>query len=637
MIGRPNAARALNEVGPSIPGRSALAPSDATCHGDWPGFAMESEDRAAPAASGLLSVCCMSGGHSPARLASILGQLRDVADEIVLAVEEPRALATHAAVAHVADRVLSFPPTSPADRPIPWLFGACSGRWILNIDDDEVPSPELIELLPEIVSRRDITHGWIARRWLYPTTDTYLAQAPWSTEFQLRLVLRDDRFVQFSDVFHRPVIAHGPGVFIEAPLWHLDTAVNSVERRRLKADAYELARPGMRIAGRAHNHALYVPEFVPDAALAAVHCRDKAVIDTALAGDWVDTGRARASLAYASSDDVDRAWPGAPYAGSLHRGRIAVVTMPASLRAGVQETIDAYVTNESEETWRWGKDARPEIRLGYRWRLDGEPAHEPMELRTPLPADLSPGTTQLVPVHVVPPKQPGSYLFQLDLVHEHFGCFGSSAAVQLEVRQRELLAVVGLPAPVARALATLARVPEVEPVVVLGNDSDRSTYGDYPSVSGLRLPLLAGLERSGRLARSYRLLSRSLGLIRSARRYRRTELTQEARLAELFDLLAHSEALVVAGTDWPTNAAAGREWWRVVTTMLVARTFNVPVLVSEEAVPRGGGGRDAMLRWLIARLSSPIEAGAPVGPPPPALRPQVIASEPTEEVGAASI
>jgi len=559
------------------------------------------------AAMGRLSVCCMSGGHSPARLASILALFGDVADEIVVAVEEPRALATHAAVAHVADRVLSFPPTGPADRPIPWLFGLCSGTWILNIDDDEVPSPRLIEMLPEIIAREDITHAWIARRWLYPATDTYLAEPPWSTEFQLRLFVADGRFVQFSDLFHRPVVAHGPGLFIDAPLWHLDTAVNPVERRRVKADVYELARPGMKIGGRSHNQAFYVPELVPNVAVAAVPFVEQAVIDAAIAGDWVATRQARASLTYTPADDIDRAWPGAPHADTLHRGRIAVAALPASMRAGVQETIDVYVTNGSEETWRFGKEARPEIRLGYRWSLDGDPVDEPTALRTPLPADLHPGKTQFVPVHVVPPRRAGRYALQLDILHEGLGCFGSTTPVKLEVRERESLAVVGLPVSVMQTLASLAQSPEVEPVVVLGNDSDRSAYGDHHSVSGLRQPLLAGLERSGRLSRSFRLPWRSLSIIWSARRCRRTGITHDLRLADLFEVLAHSQALIIAGPDWPDDAAPGREWWRLVTTMLVARTLNLPVFVSNEAVPHGTRTRDALFRWLIARSSSPID------------------------------
>ena len=80
---------------------------------------------------------------------------------------------------------------------------------------------------------------------------------------------------------------------------------------------------------------------------------------------------------HASDDEVGRVWPGAPHADTLHRGRLAVASLPAGMRAGVQETIDVYVTNESTETWRFGKEARPEeIRLGYHWSLDGESVDE---------------------------------------------------------------------------------------------------------------------------------------------------------------------------------------------------------------------------------------------------------------------
>ena len=103
------------------------------------------------------------------------------------------------------------PGHSPADRPIAWLFRSCAGRWILNVDDDEVPSPRLVDALPGLLERRDVTHAWIARRWLHPTRDTYVASPPWGTEFQLRLVLADERFLQFSDDFHRARRATGRG------------------------------------------------------------------------------------------------------------------------------------------------------------------------------------------------------------------------------------------------------------------------------------------------------------------------------------------------------------------------------------------------------------------------------------------
>jgi len=564
----------------------------------------------------------MTSGRSPARLASILSLFGDVADEIVVAVEEPRALATYAAVADVADRVLSFPPTGPADRPIAWLFDSCTGRWIFNVDDDEVPSPRLIGLLPQLVGRGDITHCWIARRWLYPTTDTYLAQVPWSTEFQLRLVLGDDRFLQFSDVFHRPVVAHGPGLFVDAPLWHLDTVLNPVERRRAKAEAYELERPGMRVNGLAHNHALYLPELAHDVALATVPDQDRAQIDAVVAGDAAPTRGTLAELVGATGRDIDRAWPGTPYSHRLHRGRVSVASAPHSMRAGVQETIDVYVRNDSDRTWCWGKDARPEIRLGYRWFDDGAPIHETAALRTALPADLAPGETQLVPVHVVPPRQPGRYALQLELVHEGVRWFGLASSVEFDVRERELLAIVGDAARIGSVIAQLGPPPQVEPVVVLGNESDRASYGDYPAVSGLRTPLLAGLESSGRLGRAARLAIRFGRIVLSARRYRRSGDTDNPELADLLSLLRRSQSLVICGPDWPADAAPGREWCRLATTLLASRAVGTPVYFTDDTLPRGTRARDVFLRRLIGRFGTPLKSATlwqqPPLPTPPA-------------------
>ena len=165
--------------------------------------------------------------------------------------------------------------------------------------------------------------------------------------------------------------------------------------------------------------------------------------------------------------------------------------------------------------------------------------------------------------------------------------FAATEPVELEVRERRLLAVIGRPDAIARTLAVIAAPPEVEPVVVLGNDSDRAAYGDYPTVSGLRAPLLAGLETSGRLTRAVKLSWRSLGIVRSARRHRRSGVTFDSRLAGSFDLFQHGCGLVVAGTDWPDDAAAGREWWRLVTTMRACRAIGHDVLRRRRGHPAG--------------------------------------------------
>ena len=553
-----------------------------------------------------LSVCCLSGGRHPERLAAILALFVPVADEVVVGVEEPRALDAHAALSGVADVVLSFPPARPSDRPIPWLFGACRGRWIFNVDDDEIPSPRLLEMLRELIARDDITHAWVARRWLYPTTATYLDEPPWNNEFQLRLLLADRRFTQFSDVFHRPVVAHGPGVYVDGVLWHLDTATNPLALRRSKAEAYELERPGMRISGRSHNHALYLPELAPEPRLAPVPSDEHELVERVLLGRGGPIRRDPPKLVFASAEDVNAAWPGDADRLALLNGRIRVPAPPLAMRERVQETVDVSITNESPVTWRWGNDARPAIRLAYSWSRDGEPVHEPISLRTVLPADLEPGVTQIVPVHVVPPAGTGRYDLRLELLHEGVGVFAQAPPLGVAVEPRERTAVVGEPAEVMRLLAQLSAPPYMEPVIVLGNDSDRAAYGDYACVSGLRKPLLGGLESSGRLSRALRLSWRSSKLVRQARRHRRRGSSGSARLDTLFDLTRESRALFVAGTDWPADAAPGREWWRLVTTIRVARATGCPVYVAERLAPRGSRLRDRVLRWILRRTTEPI-------------------------------
>ncbi|HUQ23013.1 MAG TPA: hypothetical protein VM049_08355 [Gaiellaceae bacterium] len=542
----------------------------------------------------------MTSGRRPRLLAGILALLRGVADEIVVAVEAPRADDVHAAIGDLADVVLVFPPTSPADRPIPWLFESCSGTWIFNIDDDEVPSPALVAALPEIVSREDITHGWVARRWLYPTQESYLAERPWGTEYQLRLALADDRFLQFSDVFHRPLVCHGPSAYIEAPLWHLDAVVNPAAKRRLKAAAYESERPGMRIEGRAHNLSLYVPELVPAPRLLPVPPADRDAIEAALAFPRAPEGVARARIVHVSSAEVERGWVGAPYPESLYHATLAVDSDPGTMLAGSQHTVDVRVTNESEVVWRWGRDARPEIRLAYQWLCDGELVDEPKALRTTLPADLPPGETLLAPVHVVAPEGPGSYTLEIDLVHEHVRWFGRGVSNPVTVRPRERIAVIARAERVPELLSELRLDPDVEPIVVLRDQSDRAAYGDYESVAGPRGHLLSGGERTGRLRTLGRVLWRTLVL---ARRCRVNHWSRPA-CESFLDATRSTEWLVIDGANWEPEGAFGREWLALAGTALLWRRAGRRVLIPDEALPLGSGLRQSSVRWTMRRLRS---------------------------------
>ena len=540
-----------------------------------------------------LSVCCMTSGRRPDLLAGVLAPFREVADEIVVAVDATRLDAIRPAVAGVADRLLAFPATSPADRPIAWLFRACRGRWILNVDDDEVPSPALVARLPELLLRDDVTHMWVARRWLHPTVDTYIGAAPWGTEFQLRLALADDRSLQFSDEFHRPVVCHGPSAYIEEPLWHLDTVLNPAAWRRSKAAAYERERPGMRFAGRAHNLGLYVPELESELALTPVPDVDRAAISAAL-GFRADAFAGEPEILDICSDDVDQHWAGPPYAESLYRARLALVADPPSFVAGVQQTVDVRVTNLGASTWRWGSDARPAVRLGYRWWSGSDEIREGAALRTALPADVPPGGTAVVPVHVVAPAGAGGYELELDLLHDDVRWFGIGTLRLVEVRARRLLPAIAPPERLATIAAGLDT--DVEPVALLRDESDRPSYGDYTTVVALRPYLLAGTRGRNRFRILAMLLSRTFAIARNGNRW------SYPGYSSLLAVRSESEALLVDAPNWELGAAFGREWAWVAATALLWRLDGKSVLVREEGLPNGNGFRERIVRTVLRAL-----------------------------------
>ena len=311
-----------------------------------------------------LSVCCLTSGRDAARTAAILRLYRPVAGEIVVAADD-RAEDALPLLGAVADRLLTFPFAEPGDRPIAWLFASCHGPWILNVDDDEVLSRALLAATPRVLDDPELTHAWILRRWLYPDVGTYLDEAPWAREYQLRLLRGDSPLVQFSDEFHRPVVAHGPARFVDEPLWHLDTALTSFEARRRKALAYERKRRGMRIASFSHNSGLYLPELRPGVRTRPVPPGDLAAIRLVLRPGG--TAVAEPDVERATRADVDRHWPGEPWEETLYEARLEVLEQPPFLVTGgpvpPEDVVDRAALDERDQP---GAFAQPRPEHGVR-------------------------------------------------------------------------------------------------------------------------------------------------------------------------------------------------------------------------------------------------------------------------------
>jgi hypothetical protein len=524
-----------------------------------------------------LSVCCLTRGPSR-RVALQLGLLREAAAEIVVAVDDRIDRARLGPLADVADELVLYPSEEPVDRPVGWVHSLCTGDWILWLDDDEVVSERLVTELPTLLRARDVTHYWIPRRWLFRDPGTMLDEAPWYPDYQLRLVRNEPALLWFPGVTHWPIEAWGPRRYLEAPLYHTDLLVNPLERRREKSSRYERLAPGKRIAGLALNHALYLPEYRPQAALAPVPEADAAQIEALLAGDpWGSPAAAPVDLRRASRAEVDAHWHAPPLTPELYRARLEPVRERFSLAARETRALDVRVTNESTYTWPPGTLGWPEIRASYRWRAANGAVVVDGGLRTPFPHALPPGETALVPVDVTAPAGPGLYRLELDLVHEHVRWFGSTATLDVEVVPQPLVLLAG--ADEATLAEVAALVADAVPGVELAYVAAAAGGNGYRPILGARRFVLEGGDpsRTATLWRAGRLLA-------SARRLRSGGRPVVAN--EFLEPL--SECALVLDLD---REEGRRERLQHRSAMLAARALGVPVVkVSgpEEALAAAG-------------------------------------------------
>jgi hypothetical protein len=536
-----------------------------------------------PRARATLSVCCMTAGPA-VRVAAMLSLVREAADEIVVAVDDRAAADVREAMATVADRLLIYPYAEPVDRPIPWLHSQCAGEWVLNLDDDEVPSPGLIDALPELLRAKDVTHYWTPRRWLYPDVGHYLAEAPWLPDYQLRFVRNDPRLLRFSADLHRPLAVLGPGRFLEHPIWHLDCLIRPEEVRREKARKYERMRPGLRLGGRALNAAYFLPELRPDARLADVPTADRDSIERVLGAAAVPSGSTRAAVdESATRSEIDRLWPGRPFSESAYDARLEFLELPSTITVGERRTYDVRVANSGDDVWSWGTGGEPPVRVSSRWR-----EVESSEVRTALPADVRPGTEAIVPVHVTAPEASGRFTLEIDLVHDHVRWFGSTLTAAVDVLPRRRIAIVGGDEAAEPVLRLLDLEPDLEPILISRDAELPWEPPGHLRAPGVRSFLFGGdPDQPGSLGLGAAFARRTAALLRGARRARAGRQTGlPPAVTSFLTALQGCRLLVVAGLDAPSGAPPPREAARVAAMARAAGVLGVPVAVLADALPR---------------------------------------------------
>jgi hypothetical protein len=393
-----------------------------------------------------LSVCCITGDAAP-RVAAILEPFRAVADEIVVAADaraDRDRLETYAAV---ADRVLRLE-FSFLERHLGWLHAQCAGDWVFRIDTDEVASPALVECLPELVADTRAVQYWFPRRWVYPDGAHWLDETPWWPDYQNRLV-RNDGTLRFSGVQHSSAEPALPARYVEEPLLHLACVLDSAATRRSKAIKYEVLRPHLEVPGGGSiNRVMYFPELYARRRPAPLPADELAAIGRVLGA--ADAPRAAVgSVPTTSLEESDRWWAGRALSPSAYAARIEPFELPSRLLVGETRAVHVRVTNAGSETWPWG-DVGPLIRCAYRWLHPNGTAAVQEGLRTPFTSEVAPGERVVVPLVVQAPEQPGSFVLEFDLVHEHVRWFGATCriAVTVDAREPERVVLPVGPAPV---------------------------------------------------------------------------------------------------------------------------------------------------------------------------------------------
>jgi hypothetical protein len=98
---------------------------------------------------------------------------------------------------------------------------------------------------------------------------------------------------------------------------------------------------------------------------------------------------------------------------------------PAEVAARITIAVPVTVRNSGNRIW-----PASEVFVAYHWLRDGRLVVWDGE-RTPFPRDVRAGSRAALSVRVATPTEPGSYVLQLTLVHEHVTWFEHKGATMI--------------------------------------------------------------------------------------------------------------------------------------------------------------------------------------------------------------
>ena len=291
----------------------------------------------------------------------------------------------------------------PPERVWPWLLAQCSGDWILWLDGWEILSSAFVAGLPHLLRDGDVLQHRLPRHRVRRSGGRWVAGASGCAD-EPRLVRNDPATLWAPGISGVVVETLFPGRHVERGFYRIDDRpVSENDHRAMRGSSSRIPFRDRRLLARAS--------------------RKRA------------RGRVRGSASepvVVSRAELDRWWPGRALADEAYAALLAWCDGPPSLAVGVPRPVSIRITNQGHERWPGGM-RQPLIQLAYRWLFsDGKPL-APESDRAQLPAPVAPGASVVVPIHLVPPSDAGTYVLELNLVHEFVRWFGCATRIDVRV------------------------------------------------------------------------------------------------------------------------------------------------------------------------------------------------------------
>ncbi len=167
-----------------------------------------------------------------------------IARELVVVVDDTTTDDSESIARRFTPKVLRMETHGYIECCLAQMAAACSGDFVLRIDDDETLGGEWDALAGDANDSGAFTHFLVPRRWLVPGEDCFISSDEWFPDLQLRLFRNDPALIHWPPGLHEHLVVEGAG----AVLWdrwidhHVLWQQSRAERAR-KCAAYRHIRP----------------------------------------------------------------------------------------------------------------------------------------------------------------------------------------------------------------------------------------------------------------------------------------------------------------------------------------------------------------------------------------------------------